>query len=225
MRRFPLLEPDFLLFFGRMVFRVPTTLWEASKSWVTFTGIVTFYLTFSPKLAEYGLSVFGNICPLWALAPVGLLFLLGLMWAPFEEYRRLQAERDQERAEKKALEQWFEIDEKRRILKTLLGEAIDEGRILQRMLRREEPNEVKRARLPEIDLWVDCTSELIEVAFDKGEAQLFLRDQRRTTGVRRRVPAFYISEIEAWLKRLYELIPRADTIPMRPDFDPQDWGV
>lgn len=58
------------------------------------------------------------------------------MWAPFEEYRRLQAERNQERAKKKAFEQQLETDEKHRILKTLLGEAREEGHTPSQLMQR-----------------------------------------------------------------------------------------
>jgi hypothetical protein len=82
---------------------IPASAWEASKAWTTLTAIAAFYLGFSHKLADYSfkvfktefsLSVFGDISAYWALIPVGLLFLLGLMRAPFEEYQRLQASKE-----------------------------------------------------------------------------------------------------------------------------------
>jgi hypothetical protein len=82
---------------------IPASAWEASKAWTTLTAIAAFYLGFSHKLADYSfkvfktefsLSVFGDISAFWALIPVGLLFLLGLMRAPFEEYQRVQTSKE-----------------------------------------------------------------------------------------------------------------------------------
>lgn len=82
---------------------IPGSAWEASKAWTPLIIIAAFYLGFSHKLADYSikvfktefsLSVFGNISAFWALIPVGLLFLLGLMRAPFEEYQRVQASKE-----------------------------------------------------------------------------------------------------------------------------------
>jgi hypothetical protein len=65
--------------------------WQASKGWTTFTAIVTFYLALSPKLAKWGISVFGTVSPWWALVPVGLLFIYGLLRTNLEEYQRVAA--------------------------------------------------------------------------------------------------------------------------------------
>jgi hypothetical protein len=82
---------------------IPGSAWEASKAWTTLLAIAAFYLGFSNKLADYSfkvfktefsLSVLGDISAFWALIPVGLLFVFGLMRAPFEEYQRLQASKE-----------------------------------------------------------------------------------------------------------------------------------
>lgn len=201
-----------------MVLRIPASLWEASKGWTTFVGILALYLAATPKLQEWGLSLFGNISPLWALAPVGFLFLLGLMRAPFEEYQRLQEE-------KEGIERRLATDEKQVALKDLLGIAYENG------------IEVSGGGVSKEDRqrWVDETQRLIEAAFGKGQAQIFLINSGITyenlfgytpsNPLAQVIPSSDVAWIPARLRRLDELIASADSLPMRPDFNPRDWDT
>jgi hypothetical protein len=132
---------------------------------------------------------------------------------------------DEVKAANEALQSQISTDEKRIALKDLVGEAMNEGRVLLRMLRREESDEAKRVRLAEVDLWVHRTSGLIEAAFDKYEGQVLLESVGESTNTRHRSPANRISEMQARLKQLYELRSRVDTITIRPDFNPESWSA
>jgi hypothetical protein len=57
------------------------------------------------------------------------------------------------------------------------------------------------------------THHLIEVAFDKGEAQYF-RGSEIDRG---------LDPVDACLRRLEQLIARVNSLDVNPDFDPQDW--
>jgi hypothetical protein len=93
-RRILLFDREFWRFCGRLAWRAPGILWEASKGWVTFAGVAFLYLGFNRQLADQGLSVFGSVSPLWALLPVGLLFVYGLMKANYEAFMHIEGERD-----------------------------------------------------------------------------------------------------------------------------------
>jgi hypothetical protein len=108
-----------LRFYWKLLLRGPVLLWEASKGWVTFTGIAAFYLALSPRLAKVGLSLFGSISPLWALLPVGLLFLYGLLKANYEQFQVVEEDRNHLQREKTT-------SAKRVALKEALGEAEEE---------------------------------------------------------------------------------------------------
>ena len=58
----------------------------------------------------------------------------------------------------------------RRAIKDLLGEAVDRGRNLQRTIRKEG-DEIVIVSKQDVEDWVHGTHDLIEAAFDKGEAQ------------------------------------------------------
>ena len=111
-------------------------------------------------------------------------------------------------------------------VKDLLGEAADKGRALQRGIYKEG-DEVITVTQQDIESWVHNTHDLIEAAYDKGEARHFMNsdDYRpETTLPFRNVyhdPYKYFVGVR--LRRLDELIVRANELPINPDFDPQDW--
>jgi hypothetical protein len=57
------------------------------------------------------------------------------------------------------------------------------------------------------------THDLIEAAFDKGEAQFFLGDELDKG----------FDPVDACLRRLDQLIVRGNSLNVNPDFDTQDW--
>jgi hypothetical protein len=141
----------------------PRILWEASKGWVTFTGVAFLYLSFNRQLAAWGLSVFGSISPLWGLLPVGLLFVYGMMKANYEELLKLGAVRED-----------TEDSERRRTIKSLLRDLQARGRALAENYNDYQDNSVTDE---DLERWRQETYNLIEAAFGKQEAETFLSNE------------------------------------------------
>ena len=97
--------------------------------------------------------------------------------------------------------------EKCRVLKTSLGNALAEGRKLQRFMYFEG-GELRIHSQQEWDDWLERTYNLIEHGIDKGKVERF----RGKRGDR----------IENRLQRLDELISRITPADVNPDFDPQE---
>jgi hypothetical protein len=195
-----------------LLLRTPVLLWESAKLWVELAGV--FYL---------GVGIFGvstlTLPPLWTLVPVATLFLYGFMRAVYE--RVSTAEEDNERLSKR-----LATDEKRRAVKELLGVAIAQGTYLNKWLY-QETDEGKKVTMKDVRDWVHRTRDLIEAAFDKGEARHFLNgDGYKREGVQPFHNLLASKDdyfIPARVWRLNELIIRANELPINPDFDPQDW--
>jgi hypothetical protein len=116
-------------------------------------------------------------------------------------------------------------EQKRAALNRLLGSALEEGQRLSqgRMYRQVEDEsggeEEKRPSAAdkyrgEIHGWVYTTYELIEAAFGEAQARRFLSNEGDMGG-----PYLMTARIE----RLHELIDRMHSLPINPDFDPQEW--
>lgn len=159
----------------------------------------------------------------WYVPVVGLatLFFYGVARGIYEDVEVLKRERD---------EAWDKLRdrEKRIALNDLLGGAREEG---PRAYEAREEGALSR--------WRERTKGLIEAAFGKGEAQLFLSDEGYPTHSLPGNPgndvwaALALSNVSARnqrereigyrLRRLDSLILRMDSLPICPDFDPQDW--
>ncbi len=214
-----------LRFYAPYVGRAFALLFNTARRLDTWGGVVT------TSLGVFGVGggVIGAALQLvpWYVpgAVFGALFLYGLLRVNQENYREIEAERN--RAQRR-----LATDEKRIALKDLLGEAREEG-----------PHAHARAHetgdLDALSRWTNETRDLIEAAFGKGEAQLFLSDEGYPTHSLPGSPGndawaalaqFNVSarnrrerEIGYRLRRLDSLILRADSLPIRPDFDPQGW--
>lgn len=73
---------------------------------MTVFGVASFFVVlFSPELAELAVSASVGFSRWWALAPLVLLVLYGLMKANYEEYSKVKTERDELLEEKETEEQ------------------------------------------------------------------------------------------------------------------------
>lgn len=206
-----------LRYYWGLIRRAPMLVWEASKVWTTLTAVATLYLALSPELASWGLGVFGAISPLWALVPVGFLFLFGLLRASYEEFQ----DTDKKASE---LEKTVATASKRKTVKDLLAEAVDEGNELRGVYDRKR-REIRIGHHPGIEDWVHRSHDLVEAAFDKGEARHFLSGEGfRIEGVSPEDNLYlgrdtYSVAVRLW--RLDQLIVRANSLEINPEFDPE----
>ena len=76
-----------LRFYGKVLQRTPTLLWESAKAWDTVAGVATLCLL--------GLGVSVEWIPWWAVfAPIALLFFYGALRANYEAFQTIARERD-----------------------------------------------------------------------------------------------------------------------------------
>ena len=210
-----------------LVWRTPFILYEASKGWTTFTTVLVFYLLFNKKIAAWGYGVIGTVSPWWALAPVGILFLYGLMQANYEAFTKVEQRADDAEAENKRLAAQLDGKAKRKAVKDLLGAAVEQGERLRGEMRRVG-NDYRFNTKDDVKDWVDMTHDFIEAAFDKGEARRFLDSGDYTPKnplATEEEPAVdtYEYHLEPRLRRLHELIQRANGVEINPNFYARYW--
>jgi len=147
---------------------------------------------------------------------LGLIFIYGLLRANYQEFREVEDA-------KRNLESKLASARKRKAVKDLLGLAVEQGEDL-RVLTRKEDGEWKIISQQDVEDWVHRTHDLIEAAFDKAEARRFLDSSDYTPEKAlpyreiRIDPYKYF--LEPRLRRLNELIVRANSLEVNPDFDP-----
>ncbi len=202
-----------LRFYWPTLRRTFTILWTATDKYVTGFGIGSSLLTFfSPELAQLPGLNFPALSRWWALVPLAILLVYGFL---------------------KALRERFEdVEEKlatvmrQKVVKDLLGEAVDKGRALQRSVYKEG-DEVIVVTQEDVESWVHYTRDLIEAAYDKGEAQHFMNSDdyspEKPSPFRNIYHDPYKYFVGVRLRRLDELIVRSNSLLVNPDFDPQDW--
>jgi hypothetical protein len=107
--------------------------------------------------------------------------------------------------------------QKRRVqLKSLLGEAVVSG---EKLLQESNGDAVNPESIEQKALfWADRTKNLISSAFGSGEAVLFLNSSGYPGLVSPNKLAQIRLYVDCRLKRLVELIPRADTLPIDEGF-------
>ena len=112
---------------------------------------------------------------------------------------------------------------KRIAMKDLLGAAINECAAINAKPRTESQEDYD-AYANEGSAWATKTYGLIEHAYGKGEASLFMDDAGISRNARLGHPSLLLSsELVARIQRLNELIARVDIISMRPGFDPRNY--
>jgi hypothetical protein len=200
-----------LRFCWELLLRTPLLLWESAKLWVEITGV--FYI---------GVGIFGlatlTLPPLWTGIPVIALFLYGFMRAIYERVSTTEKQNEE-------LSKRLAIAHKRKAVKDLLGDAVDQGKDL-RVTVRKEGDEWSLVGQQDVEEWVHRTHDLIEAAFDKGEARRFLDSAdympEKPLPYREIRVDPYKYHLEPRLQRLNELIVRANELEINPDLDPQE---
>ena len=93
--------------------------------------------------------------------------------------------------------------------------------------RKDDEGRIKITSHQDIVAWVDRTHDLIEAAFDKAEARHFMNSDDYEPA---KYPPWrevrvdpYKYHLKPRLRRLHELVIRANELPISPDFDPQAW--
>jgi hypothetical protein len=165
-----------------------------------------------------GIVALLRLVPWWGvLIGLVLLVLYAFAIAVFDKIRETEDG-------KATLEGKLSTAKKRRAVKDLLGVAVEQGEDLRVTLRREGDS-FRLVSKQDVEEWVHRTYELIEAAFDKGEARRFLDSSDYTpvkTAPYREIRIDpYKYHLTPRLQRLHELILRANTLEIDPDFDPQ----
>jgi hypothetical protein len=104
-------------------------------------------------------------------------------------------------------------------MKDLVRDGVTEGEALDNNWSDKEAVSFKH----ETNLWTNKMGHLIEDAYGKGEATLFMSDAGFTSYTDGRKQ----TEIRYWiihrLQRLNDLVPRVDMLAMQPGFDPKNY--
>jgi hypothetical protein len=113
--------------------------------------------------------------------------------------------------------------QKRLAMKDILHVAIVDNETLLAKQRTQSKDDVS-AYINEANKWTAKTGQLIEDAYGKGERDVFMNDAGiNPINAANNPTALVSSELISRLQRLNELMPRVDTISMRPDFDPNNY--
>jgi hypothetical protein len=228
-----------LRFYRDLASRLPDLLWISAGLLEKIIGVVSLCLS------VFGVTAWWPFSPLWAFLPLVLFVLYGLMKANYEKFQEEEQKRKQVEAEIARLEKKLASERKRKAVMDLLGDAQEEGESLKQGktydLKDENPDkeddelldEYHAKREREERAWVNRTYNLIHAAFSKAEAQRFISNEGLTEEEmfgRKMRRSFYLTFdqrkylIPARLKRLDGVIDRANSLPINPDFDPQDWA-
>lgn len=185
----------FWYFYRSTLLHTFVSLWTATDLYVKGIGIGVSILTFfSPELARLPWGELPTLSRWWAILPLLVLFAYGFLKALMERFE--------------GIEQKIENIENRIATKDLLAEAACQGEGLGDIL--VDPQKRKD--------WVENTCEFIEAAFGKSEARRFITDDSSNMYRPNNPHALGVR-----LKRLDELIARANSLQIRPSFNSQDW--
>jgi hypothetical protein len=165
-----------------------------------------------------GIVALLRLVPWWGvLIGLVLLVLYAFAIAVFDKIRETEDG-------KAALEGKLSTAKKRRAVKDLLGVAVEQGEDL-RVTLRKEGDSFRFVSKQDVEEWVHRTRDLIEAAFDKGEARRFLDSSdykpEKPLPYREIRSEPYKYHLTPRLQRLNELILRANTLEINPDFEPQ----
>ena len=185
-----------LRFYWRLVKCTPSLLWRSITEMDKIVGALS--LTF----AAVGFVTWQEVLPWWSpFAAFALILFYGFLRTNYEEYLVVEGERNQ-------LRETQETPRKRIAAKDLLAKAAEKGETLADV--GVYPHERK--------LWVENTYELIEAAFGKSEARHFITDD--SSNMYRPSNPYALG---VRLKRLDELIVRAEWLSVHPNFNPHEW--
>jgi hypothetical protein len=198
----------FFRFYRPTLARSIPILGVAANRYAAAVGIVSaLAVFFSPEIACLLPNGLPEISRWWALVPLLLLVAYGFLRALQERFE--------------GLEEKLATAEKFRAFKQLLGEAIQEGKLVRQSSPPEPLHE-----------WVDRTEAFIEVALDKVAALRFLDNSGYT---REELEYDYATE-GSWgelrhekyvrefrVRRLDELAQSVTPEDLNPHFNPQDY--
>lgn len=212
---------DFLSWLGA-VFSAALKLSIDTTQIVIFLAIVAVELAaiFVPPAHKPAVLAVGEQLTTGRMALVALIAVIGtrLFLAPYwvwedEHQARLMAEAKNFNS---ATE-----NQRRAATENLVSDAIDEGNALSKdWFKRDDVDAYKH----EANIWVNKTGHLIADAYGKGQVAVFLSDAGIISYVDPRKPATEThSEIINRLQRLNELEARIDTLPIQPNFDPNNY--
>jgi len=77
-----------LRFYGRLLLQTPRLLWDSARLWVEIAGVYTV------TVGIIGVGMW-SFPPAWALVPIGLFFVYGLLKANYLKHVKVREERDQ----------------------------------------------------------------------------------------------------------------------------------
>jgi hypothetical protein len=146
-----------------------------------------------------------------ALVPLVLFVVAGLTW-----WRAAVTEFDLTQTKSLVKTQRGNIDR----VKELLGDQIAAGEQLIRRLNKDHLDQ-DQTRAEE---WATKTHDLIRSAYGSGEAAIFLSNANYVFYGEGGQYSLVKNFIDGRLRRLTELIPRTDTLPLRGGFDPDTWA-
>lgn len=111
-------------------------------------------------------------------------------------------------------------------MKDLIHIVISDGELLVDKPRTEKGNDTN-AYIDDANTWIAKTTRLIEDAYGKGEADIFMSNIgiTITSGGPTRPNVLTRNVMIARLQRLNELMSRVDTISTQPDFNPRNFQL
>jgi hypothetical protein len=189
--------------------------------WVVGLPIVGAAFWFFDDLAPSEIP--DNVDEIPSVLPDFIIFMgetIVVTWIVFFSFRLFGAPRRVWLREVKENERLSAVlaNQKRRVqLKSLLGEAIVSG---EKLLQESNGDAVNPESFEQEALfWADRTKKLISSAFGSGEAVLFLNSSGYPVLVSPNKLAQIRVYVDCRLKRLMELMPRADTLPIDEGFN------
>jgi hypothetical protein len=158
--------------------------------------------------------------PVFLLVSLVILFVRGLVKANYDKFTEVEDR-------KCVLQRQLDDRIKRKAVKDLLGEAEKQGKSLRGPMRKVG-NDFRYNTKDDIEDWVHRTHDFIEAALDKGEARLFLdssEDMPKNPLATEEMPVVdtYEYHLEPGLRRLQELIVRANDLEVNSDFYARYW--
>ncbi len=187
-------------FYGRLARRLPDLLWGSASLLEKITGVVSLCLS------VVGVTAWWPFSPLWALLPIFLFLLYGLMKANYEAFQKIKAEKD-------ALEKQIETDEKRAAIGEGLADLYYEGITLRAEIMDstdETPVSECNERLLE---WRRSVADYVEENVSIGKAQYVdgvtsvpaVRRRGMKSSATRNEKEAIVSHLEERLARLAEV--------------------
>ncbi len=129
-------------FYAKTLLRLPRMLWTAVRQVEGVLAVFFFFvLLFNESLGKK-LMAWEGISPLWAAAPILIVFARAFLAAVYEEYTQLHEECDALRSDNRDLIQRLDDSGRDTRVREELGMFLAEGQKLYERLKRREPRDV-----------------------------------------------------------------------------------